>query len=445
MDIRRFATAKMQSPFWRRVGVLAAGTMVSHALLFLSFPIVGLLYNPSQFGAYALYGALLAFAGIFATLRYEIAIPIAKRRREAVSLVALALLGTVAVSATVIVAFVIFGGWLNSVFDSTSLSDLAMFLAMGCAAEGLVRTLRAWNLRHGNMPALASAKVSQSCGVVVGQILLYPFGHIGLYVSDLVGRFGSAVAHWCFAWRNNELPLQPRKQSTLVETAKRYRRFPLYSTWAAVCIQFVDCSPLILLSAIYSSSTAGAFAMAHRAVLGPLLVISMAITQAYVSEGAATIRDRPVDLPGLFWRTWKRMIRIGCVSVFLMAGMGAVLVQSVFSEQWHLASVFMLLLAPAILGQFVVGPIYQTLDILQEQKWALVVNAVGLVMVVAVFCCAKILQWPATQAVAIYSVVVLIYNACLFFCAAHAVRRFQNKLMQATASNLVNTGSSAAA
>ena len=53
----------------------------------LSFPIIAFLYTPNQFGTFTVYGALLAFLGILATMRYEMAIPIAESDQEAKSLV----------------------------------------------------------------------------------------------------------------------------------------------------------------------------------------------------------------------------------------------------------------------------------------------------------------------------------------------------------------------
>lgn len=427
MNFRAYLTAKKNHPYWRRVGILSAGTMVSHALLFCSFPVVGLLYSPSQFGEYALYGALLAFLGIVATLRYEMAIPIASNRRAAISLLSLALIGSALFSILVRIVGSSLKEAASRWFSVISWDDLIAFLAIGCAAEGCVRTLRAWNLRQSDMSALATAKVAQSMGVVACQLLFVPLGHIGLYLSDVVGRTLAALSHWFFAWQRKQLPSQRSGPRSLARVATRYRRYPLYSTWATLCIQFVDCSPLILLSLIYGSAAAGSFALAHRAVLGPLLFISMAMTQAYVSVGAEKIRECPLAFTDLFWKTWKRMLIIGGVSVLLTAGLGGFLVRFLLEEQWYQASMFMLLLAPAVFGQFVVGPVYQTLDLLQEQKWAIVVNGLGMFLVIGIFSCAKIYLWPVTQSVAIYSGAVLAYNACLFICAARAVRRFHVK------------------
>jgi len=428
-DMNNHEQQNLNAPngYWGRVGIVALGTIVSHALLFISFPIIAFLYTPSQFGAFTVYGAFLGFAGTVATLRYEMAIPIASTNREARSLVTLSLTWTVVFCMALATTFWLFGGSLLKAFGSHNLKNIFGFLVIGSMLEGFVRPLRAWNLRQDNMSALACAKVSQSLGLVVCQLLLSFLGQMGLFLGDLAGRGLSATVHLAAAFRRGQLPMANRKEAAIQEVAVRYRRFPLYSTWATVFAQMVDCGPPILLATIYSSSTAGTFAMAHRALIGPMLVISMAITQVYIADCSNVIRKHSGELPKLFWRTSARMALIGIVPITLLAGLGPSLVRLVFKEQWHDSGAFMALLAPAAFGQFVVGPVYQTLDLLQKQKLALAVNGLGLSVVVMLFYCAATFHWPPSLAIGCYGVVVLLYNACLFICAAHAVHQYQKQ------------------
>lgn len=410
--------------FWGRVGIVALGTIVSHALLFLSFPVIAFLYSPSQFGAFTVYGAVLAFLGILATMRYEMAIPIATSDKEAKSLVTLSLAWTIAFCATLALVFYFFEEALLKLLGKDAMRIVLAFLVVGGMLEGFVRPLRSWNLRQNNMRALAGAKVSQSLGLVTCQLLLSSLGAMGLLLGDLAGRSLSATIHLLAAVRKGELPIAKKKEAAIQEVAVRYRRYPLYSTGATVCIQLVDCGPLLLLAAIYSSSTAGTYAMAHRALLGPLLVISMAITQVYIADCSKVVRQCPAELPKLFWRTSARMALIGTVPILLLAVFGPALVRFALKEQWHESGAYMLLLAPAVFGQFVVGPVYQTLDLLQKQKLTLLLNGLGMLAIGSLFYCAYAFQWPPTKAIGIYSVAVFFYNATLFACTAIAVHRF---------------------
>ena len=233
-------------------------------------------------------------------------------------------------------------------FESNAVKGLLSFLVVGGVAEGFVRPLRAWNLRENNMPALACAKVSQSLGLVTCQLLLSFLGGIGLFLGDLVGRSLSATIHLLAAKRKDQMPVTPPKVVDIQSVAIRYRRYPLYSIWATAFIQLVDCGPLILLAFMYSSSIAGTYAMAHRVLLGPLLVVSMSITQVYIADCSKVVRNNPAELRKLFWQTSRRMALIGIVPISLLAGFGPLLVRLVLKEQWHDSGAYMALLAPTV-------------------------------------------------------------------------------------------------
>ncbi len=429
-----------KNKFWQKVGIVSLGTIVSHALILVASPVIALLYSPAQFGTYMLYGAFLSFLAILVTFRYEVAISISKAAQEARSLVVLVLLSACTLSAVLAVAISLLDlSAILAMFDAIGLKSVLYFLVAGCLLEGYLRPMRAWNIRSGNMPALAYAKMTQSFTLVSTQVACSMLGHIGLLVGDLISRFAAGSMHLLMAKRRHEWPLESQSLDSITSVAKRYRRFPMYSTWATVCNQFVDSGPLLLLGALFNPAIAGMFAMAHRALMGPLLVFSTSITQVYVAEASQAIREEPERLKKLFWQTSARLAGLGVVPILCLAGMGPTLFAWFFDAGWQQSGQFMVLLAPAALGQFLVGPVYQTLDLLQKQKWTLALNGIGLGGVTLVFYSASHLQWSAASTVGIYSAWVFGYNLCLYLCAAFAVHRHSSQLSP------VNTSCSAVA
>lgn len=433
-------SALTKNKFWQKVGIVSLGTIVSHALILVASPIIALLYSPAQFGIYMLYGALLSFLAILVTFRYEVAISISKAAQEARSLVLLVLLSAGVVSGLLAMAFALFDfSAVLELFDASGLKGVLFFLVAGCLLEGYLRPMRAWNIRSGNMPALACAKMTQSFSLVSIQIAFSLLGHVGLLVGDLVSRFAAGSIHLLMARRRKEWPLESQPLRSVAAAARRYRRFPMYSTWATVCNQFVDSGPLLLLGAIFNPSIAGIFAMAHRALMGPLLVFSTSITQVYVAEASQAIREQPERLKKLFWQTSTRLAALGIVPILGLAAVGPTIFALFFDAQWQQSGQFMLLLAPAALGQFLVGPVVQTLDLLQKQKWTLCLNGLGLCGVTLVFYSASQLQWTAASTVGIYSAWVFGYNLCLYLCAVYAVHQHYTRLQMAIESGATST------
>ena len=78
--------------FFGDVGILAGGSAVAYSLPMLATLLVTRLYTAEDFGVLAVYAALVSIMVSIASLRYELAIPLAEEHQEATSLVYLYLL-----------------------------------------------------------------------------------------------------------------------------------------------------------------------------------------------------------------------------------------------------------------------------------------------------------------------------------------------------------------
>ena len=94
--------------FARNVGILTGGTVLAQALGFLALPILTRLYTPNDFSLLALYTSTLSILGTIACGRYNLAIPLPKADRDALALLCVALLITLASTIMVVIMIAIF-------------------------------------------------------------------------------------------------------------------------------------------------------------------------------------------------------------------------------------------------------------------------------------------------------------------------------------------------
>src|SRR3954467_8588845 len=92
----RTALRVLRGPFLKNVAVLASGTALAQVLTVLAYPILMRLFNPDEFGLFALFGALSQYSVAIASGRYELAMVLAKTEEEAANLMGI-VLGTLAV------------------------------------------------------------------------------------------------------------------------------------------------------------------------------------------------------------------------------------------------------------------------------------------------------------------------------------------------------------
>ena len=81
----------LQGGFLRSVFVLMTGTAIAQAISYLISPFLTRLYTPEEMGDLGIYIRLIGFFSAFATLRYELAIPLPKRHTHSYLLYRLAL------------------------------------------------------------------------------------------------------------------------------------------------------------------------------------------------------------------------------------------------------------------------------------------------------------------------------------------------------------------
>ena len=98
-QVGRVLAALPQGDFFRGVVTIAGATGAAQLIGILSSPIITRLYSPSDYGAFAVAGAVLTLLVSIACLRYELAIPLPKGDADAANVFVLCLLVTLGISA----------------------------------------------------------------------------------------------------------------------------------------------------------------------------------------------------------------------------------------------------------------------------------------------------------------------------------------------------------
>jgi len=103
--------------FARNVVTLITGTAVAQAIPVAISPILTRLYSPEDFGVLALFIAITSIISVFATLRFEIAIPQAKHSRDAAAVTALSLLLCTSISLFLLIIVSLLGHEIAAFFQ----------------------------------------------------------------------------------------------------------------------------------------------------------------------------------------------------------------------------------------------------------------------------------------------------------------------------------------
>ena len=402
--------------FIRNVMLLAGGTALGQGIVILTSPILTRLYTPADFGVLAVYTSIFSILSVVVSLRYELAIPLPKDSEAAANLLVLSLLIVPGMSLLVGFSLFLLGDRIVDWVNTPALRPYLWFLPISLLGMGTYQALNYWAVRKKAFNRIAQTKLGRSFGQVLTHISLglLKLGPLGLLLGSIVGQVSGSRILAKVAWRQDRRVLQRVTMAGLGQVARRYRRFPLISSWSALLNRTGLDMPSLLLAAFYGPQVVGWFGLGKRVIKMPMTLVGRSVSQVYIGEASQLVQENPRMLQKLFLKTALRLLLVGGIPIALLGFVSPWLFALVFGQLWREAGVYAQLLAPMFATEFVAVPISSTLNILERQDIQLAWDIGRFVLVVATLWSANALEWSPVQAVGAYSGCMLMAYLVLF-------------------------------
>ncbi|MBC8485841.1 MAG: oligosaccharide flippase family protein, partial [Bacteroidetes bacterium] len=217
----------LQSEFLKNVITLMSGTAIAQAIPVLISPILSRLYTPEDFGVLALFMSIAAVISVIATGRYELAIMLPEKKRDAYNVLALSLLFTFIVSVFTFILVVIFKKPVAIFFEEPGIEPWLYFLPIVVLFAGMYQAFNYWSTRHKTFKRNAAGRVSQSTVMSATNLGMgvAKAGSSGLILGYILGQ---VVAALVLGWQTLIHLKEIRKEITrkeIIENAKKYKNF----------------------------------------------------------------------------------------------------------------------------------------------------------------------------------------------------------------------------
>jgi O-antigen/teichoic acid export membrane protein len=385
LGIRRVARAAKRGGARRGVVEIVLGTVVGQGLLVAVSPLLSRLYTPGDFAVLQIFTGVVATGAVLASLRLELAIPLAKDAHETRAVLRAGLLGTVVVAVLIWVVGVATAGlWATSDTWAT-LADLWWLVPVTVAAIAVFQLVSAVLVRAERYRDLAGRNAAQGIGTTLTQLGLgaLDMRPLGLLLGMSLGR----LAGLGFVARRSliepeERPRRPVSVRDVGAALSRFRRFPLVTTWTALLNNIGQYAPYLVFALAFGPDPTGWLAFTTRLLALPVTVVGQAVAQVFLGRGATARRENSGRLPQLTWLAVRRLALLGAGPVVVLAAFGPWLFTWVFGAQWERAGTYAQVLAVAFLLQFAASPVANVFNLVGRQGVALVWEAVRLVVVV---------------------------------------------------------------
>lgn len=362
--------------FARGVSVLVGGTAGAQLLTVLAAPLLTRLYSPEAFGLLAVYGGLLALFTVVASGRYQMAIPLPEGDREAAEVVVLSL-AVVVVTTTISAVMVgLWGEQLAGLLGVPALARWLWLLPLGVAFSGGYQAVSYWALRTRAYSTIASTRIKQSVCLLAIQFMANPLGGGGLILGQAVGQGMGTIT---LARSALSAVVRHRvKPAGVLAVARRYRNFPLFSTWSGLFNTAGKQLPPLLFAALFSPAAAGLYALAHRVLAMPLALIGDAIGKVFFSSAAEAHREG--SLGPLVAQVHGILAQIAMPPCVVLMLAGPELFALVFGETWRPAGEFARWMAPWLYMVFITSPLSHLFSVMERQAQGMAFQALLLVV-----------------------------------------------------------------
>jgi len=396
----RLRKALPKERFARGVGVLAGGTVAVQLLAVLVAPVITRLYTPADFGAVAVFAAVLAMIGVVSSLRYELAIPLPESDSVAASVLWLCVLILLGVSALTAVGVAMFGDVAAALLETPILAEFKWLLPIAVLLSGAYSIFNYWAIRQKSFARITATRLGQALFTVSMQMALFRWNAAGLLVASVVGQ---TIGTTSLARAALSSPVVRKLDwPGIGAAASRYRRFPVYSTWEGLANSVGLQAVPLLFAAMFGPAAAGLYALTSRVLSLPMSVVGGAIANVFLASAPDAHRDG--RLAGLVAALHGKLAHFGLPPMLVLAIAGPELFQGAFGPNWREAGMFARWMAPWLYFVFVSSPLSTLFAVLEQQAQGLIFQIVLVVSRVAAIAAGAWIGDVLT-AVALFSIV----------------------------------------
>jgi len=356
---------------------IAGGTVFAQILTAVASPFLARIYGPEAFGMLALFTSLVTTIAIVACLKYELSILLPRSDRDAANLLGVSLTSVIIISIFTLPLLNLLQGPLLQWLKATELEPYLWLVAPAVFVSGAFVALNYWNSRNRQYRRLSIARIISSMatvGVQLGAGLAgYAYGG-SLIAASIIGAGASALILGAQIWRDDGQRIRESlNPGEMAAEAARYKKFPLLDSWSSLLNVISWQLPTFMLSAFFSTSVVGYYALGMNVLQLPMSLIGSAIGQVFFQRAAQAKFDG--TLAGIVEDTFLRLSVVGIFPILLLASIGRELFTVVFGPTWAEAGTFVQILALWIFFVFITSPICALFSVLERQGTFLIFNA----------------------------------------------------------------------
>ena len=370
----------LRSGFVRSVTILTGGTVFAQGLMAVSLPFLTRLYAPENFSFLAVYVAIVGIVVAVSCLRLNITVPLPKSDGDGMALVILSILAATVVSCFLAVPVVFAPLFVAKLIGQPTMAPLLWMIPVGCWVASVYTALQYWASRQKRFGLITRTRVTRAVGgtgtqLGIGLTAPGPFGLMfGHMIYGGLGIAGLAKS----IWTHDREALGAVSFRNMRHMLWAYRRFQIWSVPEALFNTIGVQVPVIIIAAMAVGPEAAFVMLAMRVIGLPAGLVGASVAQVYLAEAPHKLRNGTL---GLFTReTMIALLKAGAPPLLLVGAASPFVFGIIFGTEWERAGILVAWMTPWFILQFVTSPVSMVLHVNGELRFAMLLQAAGLVL-----------------------------------------------------------------
>lgn len=390
--------------FLKDILTLATGGVLAQVIGFAVSPVLARIYSPQEFGVFSIYAFIVAVPAAVVCWCYEAAVLVPKEDEEGRNVVVLSIVIASAMAIVMVVPSV-FGGSIVRMLNAPALAPWLGFVSFNLLALGVYQALSYWCNRTGDFDRLAVSRVVQSGFTAGSQVAagVVAAGPGGLLMGQVVGQVVASGFLWRHAVRRGGLDgKEVLRSSMLLRTLKRYRRFPLYTSWGTLASVAAFQVVPVLLSGQFGPVEAGFYFFGYRLMSSGVVLGTSSIGQVFYQRTAANVHQRKSVAP-LVEAVVARLAVVAGVAFGVFVVFAPEIFSFIFGSNWAVTGGYMRIVAPVFFLQLITAPVSMVLFLFEKQHVAAITQLSLLAGTLGSFGLSKMLDATLPATLGIYA------------------------------------------
>lgn len=416
--IKQYAQNIKKSEFSQNVITLMTGSTISRLIPVIVAPVLTRIYSPEDFGTLALYTTIVLILSVIVSGRYELAILLPEKDKEAFSLIGLSTLIAIVVSTFIFIIIIFLKQSIIGILNNNEISIWLYYIPISLFLMGVIQIIKYWYNRKKQYKQIAFIDISQVILIALFSIIfgIMKSGAFGLILSNVISLIIIFIFMGAYFITNSKDHIKDINIQIIKYQAKKYIHFPKHLIVGHLFNALSWHIPVFFLSYFTNSMEVGYYSLVVKVLGLPVSFIvtslGMVFRQRATEDYIKTGNCRPI-----FVKTSKYLFYVSIFPFLAVFILSPYLFPLIFGENWVVSGKYAQIVCMAFFVQFVTSSVSYMFIIAEKTNYDLIWQTFFVVFSILSLYCG--LKWGDTYVALILYTFVRIVMYMIAFIASY--------------------------